>query len=140
MLEIFVCIVRQRGGGRDNPVPLEFMNAFKQASINTLLVSTKSANCVPDNNNAGIFKSDDVNSTLLGFMSQNSSSAISAKVVDPVIAVDDLSDSCLTSMIEENSFVYFSRHVLRRLLAKHTECSVCCKFVVGDQQMVVDDG
>ena len=37
-LEHFFSIIRSRGGYRDNPTPYEFLHAFKQASVNHLLL------------------------------------------------------------------------------------------------------
>ena len=45
-LETFFGILRQCGGGRDNPVGLEFMSAFKQTCVNNWLTPTTSnGNC-----------------------------------------------------------------------------------------------
>ena len=47
-LEHFFSIIRSCGGFRDNPTPYEFLHAFKQASVNHLLLPVCSGNCSVD--------------------------------------------------------------------------------------------
>ena len=126
-LEHFFSIIRQRGGLRDNPTALEFMHAFKQACINGLLLPAHSGNCDVE--------MDDLAAVLLSDQSQipavhatqvkpaDSTDAIAAKPPTIEPCPDDWIDQSV-AILEENSLVYFTGYVLRRLFACHP-CLIC---------------
>ena len=47
-LENFFSVVRQRGGGMDNPDPTHFRHLYKHASLNNLLASPTTSSCAED--------------------------------------------------------------------------------------------
>lgn len=121
-LENFFCVVRQHGCQRDNPVPLEFMFAFKQVCINSLLVPSQCSNSEID--------VDD----LLAILTHKEASGMNTKSDDitnkkhsmesKFHAVSGLKLGC--DILEQNGLLYFSGFLLKKLFAFHT-CEECSK-------------
>jgi hypothetical protein len=129
-LENFFGILRQCGGGRDNPVGLEFMSAFKQTCVNNLLTPTTSnGNCEID--------ADKLLAVLACRPKQQCKNVSSAERIEQEVGsvLDPTAVSCGPSLnvaldlLEQNGLVYFSGFLLKRLLLFHVNCERCSALV-----------
>ena len=127
--ENFISTIRRSGGNRDNPTCEEFISAFKQCIIDSILTPSKGSNCLGDG--------DTIVSTLADFHSIKSrttsashdlseSSASSANV-NGITKVNDISET-LTSLLQQNVLTYIAGHILYKLEKNHGGC-VNCNFL-----------
>lgn len=127
-LENFFGVVRQRGGQNDAPNPTQFRNAYRQASVNSLLQAPASANCEPDTD------------SLVNILTSET-----ARVNRPhpaVTVTTNFAPGCVfdvpIDVATSNVLAYIAGYLVRKGCEGHT-CSVCTSVLVtGDKTATCD--
>lgn len=122
-LEKFFGAIRQQGGNRRDPTPIQFRRAFSKLFITNMLKSSPSSNCQEDlcdlflNGNKILSK---VNTTI----TNDAQNSTEATIIVSLDAADDYNFDLPTV----NAVIYVSGYLLFKCLQKH-HCSEFDKYL-----------
>ena len=141
-LENLFSIIRGRGGHRDNPGPVHFQSAFKQVIVQNMFMPAASANCRHDSDGDCVLSLDDFTVSSVILLNDLTHSSRSSVCQVPLLAADgafvalENKPSCTSDMAVQNTLMYVTGYVCRKVLDKH-RCQHCrCAMLRNDTTLI----
>ena len=119
-LENFFSVIRGKGGPRDNPNAVQFRAAYRTASVDSLFVLSKVANCCEDSDSF-LLQCENIDS-------QKVCKSNSANGVQDSLALTPFStDVSNLSLSEKNIIVYLAGYLVIKA-KQHFSCGMCASI------------